>query len=113
MRHLLLAISPIHGRINRKRYALYWLLGPILFATDVLGLAIMSVLKPDGNPLFVTLPVMILWIYTITAANVKRLHDRDKKGIWALAGVLFFPLGILIIIQNFILPGTPGPNRFD
>ena len=113
MRDLALTVSPFHGRINRRQYGLYWLAGILLFLVDIIALFILSMFNPDGNPLFVTVPVAIFWIYLIIAANVKRLHDRDQTGKLVIGGVLFFPLLAYIVVTNFYTKGTVGENRFD
>jgi uncharacterized membrane protein YhaH (DUF805 family) len=44
------------------------------------------------------------------AVSVRRLHDRDLSGWWYLLG--FVPLGSIVLFVWYVLPGTPGPNRF-
>jgi uncharacterized membrane protein YhaH (DUF805 family) len=46
------------------------------------------------------------------AIMVKRWHDRDKRGWWAL--VVFVPVigWIWALIENGLLRGTAGANRF-
>ena len=46
------------------------------------------------------------------ALQVRRLHDTDRSGWWILLG--FLPvIGGLVLFIFYLLPGTPGPNRFD
>jgi uncharacterized membrane protein YhaH (DUF805 family) len=44
------------------------------------------------------------------AVQVRRLHDRDWSGWFAL--LLIVPLGVLVLLIIDCLPGTQGPNRF-
>lgn len=48
------------------------------------------------------------------ALTVRRLHDRDKSGLYML--LTFIPLiGLIfsvIMLVNFFMSGTPGPNRY-
>lgn len=46
------------------------------------------------------------------AIQVRRLHDTDRSGWWILLG--FLPvIGGLVLFIFYLLPGTPGANRFD
>jgi uncharacterized membrane protein YhaH (DUF805 family) len=54
--------------------------------------------------------VAILWInLTIT---VRRWHDRDKSGYWALLGLIPIIGWLWQGIECGLLDGTLGPNRF-
>ena len=45
------------------------------------------------------------------AVSVRRLHDTDRTGWWAL--LYFVPLlGFLVLLVFFVLDGTRGTNRF-
>ena len=45
------------------------------------------------------------------AVGVRRLHDSDKSGWWYL--ITFIPyIGAFILLIFFLLPSTPGYNRF-
>ena len=54
------------------------------------------------------------WIYVLVlllpnlAVTVRRLHDRDQSGWWAIAS--FFPFVNWILLIYLAFPGTPGPN---
>lgn len=53
--------------------------------------------------LFITLPSL--------AVLVRRLHDTERSGWWAL--LLFIPvIGFLVILIFTIQDGTPGVNRY-
>ena len=48
------------------------------------------------------------------AVSARRLHDTDKSGWWLLLYFLSccFGIGFIILIIFWVLPSTPGPNRF-
>lgn len=47
----------------------------------------------------------------ILALTVRRLHDTGRSGWWLL--LVFVPVvGGLILLIMYMLPSTPGPNRF-
>ena len=89
------------GRISRESYWLFF--GTCLVLSIVLEIAIGA--ASEGA-------AMVLWLILLwpaLAVIVKRYHDRDKSGEWALIHFLIPPLGIF---QCGFLPGTPGINRF-
>ncbi len=45
------------------------------------------------------------------AICVRRLHDTDRSGWWILLGLIPLVGGIIMLIL-YLLPGTPGANRF-
>ncbi|MCJ2067314.1 DUF805 domain-containing protein [Methylobacterium sp. J-030] len=51
-----------------------------------------------------------------TALTVRRLHDMDLSGRWALLGLGAFipvvPLGVIVLLLRCLRDGQPGPNRF-
>ena len=56
------------------------------------------------------------WLYALAmllptlAATVRRLHDLDQSGWWAIVWFLPFVNWLLLIYLAF--PGAPGPNRY-
>jgi uncharacterized membrane protein YhaH (DUF805 family) len=65
---------------------------------------------------------MVLWFLAIIvpgiAVGVRRLHDRNMSGWWylgfivlSLVPVIGFIASIAMIVI-FLLPGTPGPNKY-
>ncbi|GIG54073.1 DUF805 domain-containing protein [Demequina activiva] len=55
-----------------------------------------------------TMAVSLLLVVPYWAVTVRRLHDTDHSGWWALF-LLFFPLLIWIFA---CFDGTPAPNRY-
>ena len=61
---------------------------------------------------FVLLVQVVALIWTGIAVGIKRLHDRDKPGVWVLIGFIPF-FGLLWIIYELgTQAGTIGPNRY-
>ena len=55
--------------------------------------------------------VVLAFILPSIAVSVRRLHDRDLSGWFYLLS--FVPFGGLVLFIFYVLPGTPGPNRYD
>lgn len=95
------------GRLNRKPYFL-----------SQLGLGVVSgifaALFGDSTNFFVAISVLAVSLaifFASVALVVKRLHDLDKKGWWAL--ILLIPLiNILFGLYLVFAKGTDGSNRF-
>lgn len=56
---------------------------------------------------------LAILIPTIAVA-IRRLHDTGRSGWWLLLWFLSccFGIGAIILIIFWVLPSTPGPNRF-
>jgi len=54
--------------------------------------------------------VVLAVILPSIAVSVRRLHDRDLSGWWYLLG--FVPFGSIVLLVWYVLPGTPGSNRY-
>ena len=96
------------GRVPRKVFWLYGVLGPLLvsvMAEMLLGIVGVSERRAE-------MLTTLLLVWPCAAVSVKRWHDRDKSGWWAL--VYLIPLiGIVwTLIANGLLRGSVGPNRF-
>lgn len=88
------------GRMRRLHYGLHFIV--IFFMYFICGF--FERLEPYSD--FSTLVFIGAIIYSIIIA-IKRFHDMDKSGWWALLTLL--PLVSIIII---FIPGTKGSNRF-
>lgn len=97
------------GRISRKPFWFFNLC--ILTSAIVLGLFtghsndITEISKPQL--------MFMVWIFWPNlAVQAKRWHDRNKSALWVL--INFIPIAgpIWALIENGLLPGTRGPNRF-
>ena len=81
------------------------MIGLALYLTVVLRVA--GVAKETADLL-----VNLLLFWPALAISVKRWHDRDKPGWWALLAFLPVIGWIWVLIENGLLRGTAGANRF-
>jgi len=88
----------IKGRASRSEY---WWFVLFVFIVDFVAHLI--------SPKLYTLAALIFLCPSITVM-VRRLHDSDMSGWWAL--LCLIPLVNLIILYFMIIKGTEGPNRF-
>jgi uncharacterized membrane protein YhaH (DUF805 family) len=100
---------------GRARRAEYWQFFVLTLAISILGQVLIEMFK--GVPLlgFVfALALVVVGLGLIVpslAVGFRRLHDIDKSAWWLLIGLI--PLiGAIVLLVFFVLPGTPGPNRF-
>ena len=96
------------GRVPRKVFWLYGVLGPLLVSMlgeMLLGIVGIAERRADGL-------MSLLLVWPCAAVGAKRWHDRDKSGWWVL--IIVVPVIGLIwtLIANGMVRGTVGPNRF-
>lgn len=98
------------GRARRKEYWTFLLINMLV----TMALALVDRQLGTFNPEYGMGTVGMVYAAAIflptLAVTVRRLHDTDRTGWWALLGIL--PLGViaLLILQAF--EGTKGSNRF-
>lgn len=63
-----------------------------------------------GAGWFTVLAFLVLFLPTL-AMQIRRLHDTDRVGWWWWLNFLCC-VGPIILIIFYILPSTPGDNRF-
>ena len=98
------------GRARRKEYWMFTLINAIVGAIInviqlILGLELpyLYIFFHGLSPFFVLLPVLAL--------AIRRLHDTDRSGAWAL--LFFVPfIGWLVLLVFFCTEGTSGSNRY-
>ncbi|MBN8741569.1 MAG: hypothetical protein BGP24_16995 [Lysobacterales bacterium 69-70] len=54
----------------------------------------------------------LLVIWPSLAVQAKRWHDVDKSAWWILIAFVPFVGGLIALVFNGFIPGTPGPNRY-
>ena len=93
------------GRATRSEY--WWFYG--LFATLFVAIFVASV---AWKPALLTLWAVYLLVMLppVWAVTVRRLHDLDRSGTWAVLGIIPF-VGVRLT-RLLVQPGTPGPNRY-
>jgi len=96
------------GRIGRARFWTgYVYVIVILIVVTAYGLANRSA---QGYAVFAVGYVVTFW--SSLALYVKRFHDRDKSGWWAVIGLVPVIGPIWMTIEHGFLPGTRGPNQY-
>jgi uncharacterized membrane protein YhaH (DUF805 family) len=78
-----------------------------------LGLYFSAVLRIAGlGATTVEHSVNLLLLWPALALSVKRWHDRDKPGWWVLVGLIPVIGWLWLVIENGLLRGSAGANRF-
>ena len=110
---LLWVFFSVNGRIGREVYWLAW----IAINCAVVTLAFSQITADRQNGRMVIEPrglsavILVLSMPTLICVSVKRLHDMNFSGLFALA-LLIPALNIFATILLGIMPGKPGPNRY-
>jgi uncharacterized membrane protein YhaH (DUF805 family) len=73
-----------NGRINRAKY---WIAIAVCIALSVIGTVLAAILG-DTVGLLVNGIIAIATLVISIAAGIKRLHDRNKSGLWLLLFLL-------------------------
>ena len=101
------------GRIPRR---IYWLgmgvwIGIFIILAFILGMLSELSDNPDAiTPFFLIL--LIPYIWSSLALQVKRWHDRGKSGFMVLVNLIPYIGGLWAFIECGCLRGSEGPNRF-
>jgi uncharacterized membrane protein YhaH (DUF805 family) len=93
--------TSFEGRINRAKW---WAGIAVLIAIGIVAIVIDNLLGLTFSP-----EIPYGYVY---ALYTKRWHDRDKSGWWTL--IILVPVigGIWFLVEQGILEGTRGANRF-
>jgi uncharacterized membrane protein YhaH (DUF805 family) len=115
-------IFSFKGRIRRSAFVIRYVLSLISFwivmAVFILGFfigvfdAFFNISSILDSLLFLfPFFILLLILPVILVQTVKRLHDLDKDGFWAL---LWFvpPIGFVFLLYLVFADGTVGPNRY-
>jgi uncharacterized membrane protein YhaH (DUF805 family) len=105
-------IFDFQGRAGRKEYWLWFLAYVIqLFVAGVIDNTVLSsMMLAPGIGVFYCLVVLGNLIPALSA-GFRRLHDTDRSAWWMLIGLIPF-VGAVVLLIFYVLPGTPGPNKF-
>lgn len=98
----------LEGRINRRTY---WLGGVLplclvgLVGTVLLNIAGLPAERAEGL-------VNLLLLWPGVAVSAKRWHDRNRSAAWVLIVLVPVVGWLWSLIDNGLLPGDAGDNRF-
>jgi len=105
------------GRAPRPEYW-WWILAMVILYA-ILGVIDGAVIAPilgfepfqaeAAQPL--SLVAALVLLLPNVALSIRRLHDTDRSGWWLLLGLVPV-IGSLVLLVFYLLPSTPGPNRF-
>jgi len=98
----------LHGRIPRRTFWLHGVLSLLLLGIVIN--ALLDIANLDNETAGKLVNLVFLW--PLIAVSVKRQHDFNFSGWWAL--IHFVPAvgSLLLLLADGALPGTHGPNRF-
>ena len=128
------------GRLPRRRFLV--ILAAVLAVAGGAAFLLAAFATVPVTAVDPTLPTILLWssgavlVWLVLAAGVRRLHDRDRSGLWlllfavlpwallglgtldrhgpgeALATAVAAGLAAWGAIEMILRPGVPGANRF-
>jgi uncharacterized membrane protein YhaH (DUF805 family) len=96
------------GRVGRKTWWLYGVLG--ILGLGLIGMALLRIVGVSARVADFAVNGLLLW--PAIAVSVKRWHDRDKSAWWVLVSLVPFIGWIWVLVENGLLRGTPGDNRY-
>ena len=93
------------GRASRSEY--WWFYG--FFVALLIAIFVASV---AWRPALFTLwaVYLVAMLPPLLAVTVRRLHDLDRPGNWAMLALI--PFAGVRLTRLLVQPGTPGPNRY-
>ncbi|MEO7062672.1 MAG: DUF805 domain-containing protein [Dokdonella sp.] len=106
------------GRIGRARYWMFTLAIIVIFAVLAVMGGVSAPTDPAAAPaqmngmLMVIVVLALAVIWPSLAVQAKRWHDVDKSAWWILIGLVPAVGGLIALVFNGFIGGTPGPNRF-
>jgi uncharacterized membrane protein YhaH (DUF805 family) len=102
----------ISGRVSRLAYFLAGLFLAVVQAFLLYRLTLVPEESAAGQFwAFLFWVAVVISIWSNVALGIKRLHDMDRPGIFAVA--LFIPvISILAFVILCLFPGTAGPNKY-
>lgn len=111
------SLFSFEGRVGRGPYWGLFVASLVLFG----GLGAVSVMSAMGaadpaaapaGPSALIVIAALLFLWPALAIQAKRWHDVDKSAWWLL--IAFVPVvgGLIALVFNGFIAGTPGGNRF-
>lgn len=103
--HLFLRLQ---GRVSRRTFWLYGVLVPL--SAGLVGLALLEIAGLNNELSEGLMNLLLAW--PSIAVSVKRWHDRDRSGWWVLVALIPVVGVLWMLVDNGLLKGTAGPNRY-
>jgi uncharacterized membrane protein YhaH (DUF805 family) len=111
------------GRIGRAPYWYFVLAMTVLFGAlfayagvsmfNAASLGDANAVSQGGGAATMALPIAsLLALWPSLAISAKRWHDVDKSAWWILIALVPVVGGLIALVFNGFIAGTPGPNRF-
>ncbi|ERC63970.1 DUF805 domain-containing protein [Escherichia coli] len=94
------------GRARRKEYWMFTLINAIVGAIINVIQLILGLELPYLSMLY-----LLATFLPVLALAIRRLHDTDRSGAWALLFCVPF-IGWLVLLVFFCTEGTSGSNRY-
>ncbi len=119
--------ATFQGRASRSEYwwfFLFYFLGALVLFVLLFAFGGMQSLQNGDFAGLPTVPLILIALFFLgmiipmTAATVRRFHDRNLSGWWYLASILagFIPIvgfaASIAALVITIMKGNPGPNKF-
>jgi uncharacterized membrane protein YhaH (DUF805 family) len=104
------------GRVGRGAYWGLFIASVLLFG-GLGALSVMSALNSQdpaagGGFSIVTMIASLLFLWPALAIQAKRWHDVDKSAWWILINLVPAVGGLIALVFNGFIAGTPATNRF-
>ena len=105
------------GRVGRGPYWAFFVVALVVFG-GLTGLSVMSMLNggdsanASGTASMPMVIATLLMIWPALAIQAKRWHDVDKSAWWILIGLVPVVGGLIALVFNGFIAGTPAANRF-
>lgn len=105
------------GRVGRGPYWMFFVVMLVVFGglMALSMVAMMNAEDPSSAGGMASMPMMVamlLFVWPSLAIQAKRWHDVDKSAWWILIGLVPAVGGLIAIVFNGFIAGTPGANRF-
>lgn len=99
------------GRARRMEYWMFVLINCLIVVVLSVVDTVVGVFSLGNSVGALTGLYWLVVLVPSVAVTVRRLHDTDRSGWWALLALLPV-LGTIVLFVFCVLDGTPGPNRF-
>jgi uncharacterized membrane protein YhaH (DUF805 family) len=100
-------ILTFRGRASRSAFWWFALL-------QVIAYLVIGIISNRSSVAGVILDILVgipLWLAGLSL-TVRRLHDANHTGWWWWIGLVPI-VGWVVLLVFYLLPGTPGPNRYN